>query len=392
MTFDQILIFIATLFILRPFTTFLHEMGHAIPTLLYTQKGVTIYIGSYGDPQKSMFFNLGRLTIFFKYNPLLWDYGLCVREQIEISIDKAILILLMGPLFSLLMGAASLYIALFGRYPDSITFVSMMIAISCLLDFYQNIVPNEKPSRLHNGTEVHNDGQQIKQLFKYHNLPKEYDTYIDLYNNNKFETASIGFEKILTSGYKRDFVYRVAISSYLQIHQYAKAAAINEAFIKRYKNKLTAIDYYTCGQIKSYQNDHNAAISAYSRSIQLDKNNVYSLNNRGYTYNLIGQYNKAIKDFNRVITLEKSHAYAMNNRGLSKVKLGDLENGIIDIKKSLQLDDTNSYCYMNLGIYYEEIHEYKKALEYLETAFELDKKTHLLVDHIDRVKKKLNGL
>ncbi|WP_025740520.1 tetratricopeptide repeat protein [Aquimarina pacifica] len=390
MTFYHYLLFIATLAVLRPFTIFLHEMGHAIPTLLYTKEGVTIYIGSYGDPKKSLHFRIGRLEIFFKYNPLLWDYGLCVREQVDISINKGILIILMGPLFSLIIGSFCLYIGLFGSDSDSITFISMMIAISSLLDFYHNIVPDSEPITLYSGKQVHNDGQQIKTLLKYRNLPEEYDKCVEYYNNQEFVKSGELFEKIIKSGIKRDFVYRLAISSYLQIKEYDKADKINKDFLKKYKKRLTSIDLYNNGLIKSHKGNLEGSIIDYTESLRLDPNNVYSLNNRGYAYNLSGRYEEAIKDFNKAIELEENFAYALNNRGLSKIKLGDFDNGFIDIKKSLKVDNKNSYCYMNFGIYYFDIGEYHKALENFNIAFEMDKDTYLLSEHIEKTKLKLN--
>jgi len=95
---------VITLSVLRPLTTFIHEMGHAIPSLLYTKGIVTIYVGSYGDPDKSIHFTVGRLKVYFKYNPLLWDSGLCVPGQGDISITKNMVIILMGPLTSLCVG------------------------------------------------------------------------------------------------------------------------------------------------------------------------------------------------------------------------------------------------------------------------------------------------
>ncbi|WP_459209215.1 tetratricopeptide repeat protein [Aquimarina rhabdastrellae] len=390
MTFYHYLLFIATLAVLRPFTVFLHEMGHAIPTLLYTKEGVTIYIGSYGDPKKSLHFRLGRLEVFFKYNPLLWDSGLCVREQIDIPINRGIIIILMGPLNSLIIGAFCLYIGLFGSNSDSITFITMMIAISSLLDFYHNIVPNHEPITLYSGQQVHNDGQQLKLLFKYRNLPEEYDKCVEYYNNKEFEKSGNLFEKIIKSGIKRDFVYRLAISSYLQIKEYDKANEINKEFIKKYKKRFSSIDFFNNGLIKSHKGNIDGSILDYTESLKLDANNIYSLNNRGYAYNLLGRYEEAIKDFNNAIELEKKFAYALNNRGLSKIKLGDMEKGLVDIKKSLELDDKNSYCYMNLGIYYFDIGEYNKALENFNIAFKLDKDTYLLLDHIKKTKQKLN--
>ncbi len=392
MKFHHYLVFISTLAILRSFTTFLHEMGHAIPALLYTKEGVTIYIGSYGDPKKSLRFRLGRLEIFFKYNPLLWEYGLCVREQIDISINKGIVIILMGPLTSLITGSFCLYIGLFGSNSDSITFITMMIAISSLLDFYHNIVPDSEPITLHSGKQVHNDGQQIKLLLKYRNLPEEYDKCVEYYNNQEFEKSGALFEKIIKSGIKRDFVYRLAISSYLQIKDYDKADVINRDFSKWHKRKFSSNDYFNSGLIKSYKGSLEECIKDYTKSLKLDLNNINSFNNRGYTYNLLGKYEIAIEDFNKAIALDENYAYALNNRGLAKIKLGDLQAGLIDIKKSLELDDENSYCYMNLGIYYFDTKNYNKALENFNIALKLDKDTYLLTEHIEKARQKLSIL
>jgi len=390
MTFYHYLLFIATLAVLRPFTVFLHEMGHAIPTLLYTKERVTIYIGSYGDPKKSLRFRLARLEVFFKYNPLLWDSGLCVREQVDISINKGIVILLMGPFTSLIIGSFCLYIGLFFEYSDSITFIFIMIAISSLLDFYHNIVPDSEPVILHSGEQVYNDGQQLKTLLKYRNLPEEYDKSVEYYNNQEFAKSGELFEKIIASGIKYDFVYRLAISSYAQIKDYEKAVSINKRFEKKHKKKFTSNDFSASGLIKSYVENYTEGIADYTKSLQIEPENIYSLNNRGYTYNLISEYEKAIVDFNKAIELEENFAYALNNRGFAKVKLGKHQEGLKDIEQSMLLDDKNSYCYMNLGIYYFDNEEYQKALENFNLAFKLDKDTHLLNQHIEKVKEKLN--
>jgi len=87
--------------ILRPFSTLIHELGHGIPALLLTDKKVTLYLGSYGDPKESFRIQIGRLELFFNKNPFHWKIGLCVLEQKTLSINKQIFIVLMGPLASL---------------------------------------------------------------------------------------------------------------------------------------------------------------------------------------------------------------------------------------------------------------------------------------------------
>ena len=58
--------------ITRPFTVLFHELGHAIPAMLMTKQGATVYVGSYGDKKQSFQLALGGLEIWFRYNPFKW--------------------------------------------------------------------------------------------------------------------------------------------------------------------------------------------------------------------------------------------------------------------------------------------------------------------------------
>lgn len=378
-----------TLAVLRPLTTLMHEIGHAIPSLIYTREMVTIYVGSHGDPKKSLQLKLGRLKIFFKYNPVLWKRGLCVSEQKDVFLDHRIIIILSGPLMSLIIGITSLSLMFTVMEADYAVFLTLMIAVSSFFDFFQNIIPNEDAIILHNGSEVYNDGQQLKLLFAYRNLPDGFDKSVELYKNNDFAAAGALFEEMIHSGLKKDIVYRLAISSYLQIKEYDKANTLNKEFTKRHHKRLDSNDHFNSGLIRSHKGDLTAAIEAYSKSLSLDHNNANSYNNRGYTYNLMEQYENALADFNKALEYEENFAYALNNRGLARFKLGDVRGGLDDLKRSLELDNSNSYCYMNLGIYHFDLGEYSKALEYFERANSLDKDTYKLAEHLAQTKKRI---
>ena len=98
------LLLLFSVFFVRSFTTFIHEMGHGIPALLFTKEKVKLFIGNYGQKEKAANLTLGRLEIYFKYNPLMWNSGLCVHSGNNLSINQNIIITLMGPVSSLLFG------------------------------------------------------------------------------------------------------------------------------------------------------------------------------------------------------------------------------------------------------------------------------------------------
>lgn len=378
-----ILLVVAT----RPFTVLFHELGHGIPALLLTNDKVTLYIGSYGDPNHSLTFRLGRLEFFFKYNPFLWKLGLCVPHSKEVTLNRQILITVYGPATSLLLGALCCYIAFAADLHGSIKTISIVFLGSSLFDFFVNIVPRDQPIQLFDGSIVYNDGQQLKQLFKYKILPSQYTVGADYYNNQEYEKAAKAFHDIVDKGLRNDIFYRLAISAYLQFKDYETALTLHQEFEKHCK--LNSDDYANSGLMKSQLGNYDEGMPDYQKSLDLNPENKYALNNRGYTYNLLEQYEQAIADFDKAIEIEPEFAYSYNNRGLAKIKLGQENEGLKDIKTSLDLDDKNSYAYRNLGIYHYDKGDFDKALEHLDKAYELDKDTHLVTDYIEKTKEKL---
>ncbi len=375
--------------IFRPITTLIHELGHGIPGLIYTNKKVTLYLGSYGDPNESFKISIGRLEVFFNKKLLNWKIGLCVLEQKELEINKQIIFCLMGPIASLILSFVLTYFIFFENFSDDIKIILFLFNISTYYDFFVNIIPSSNPIELYNGSTVYNDGKRIKELLILKKMPKEYNIGAKFYNNKEFDLAAISFEKAINSGFRKDFVYQILINSYIQIKDYEKASLYMKEFNQIFKGKFNSNDYSYSGLIKSHYGRHEEALKDYDKAIKMNPNNYYAINNRGYTYNLLEKYEKAIEDFNRAMTIETDFAYALNNRGFSKIKLGLKEDGLKDLEKSMTIDGTNSYCYLNFGIYYYENEQYIKALEYFNKAKELDGKTYMLDYYLDNVNIKL---
>ncbi len=378
-------------FLLRPLTVLIHELGHGIPALFLTQKKVSIYLGSYADSKNSLSLDFGRLVFFLnKSNPCFWKHGLCIMHDTEVSINKQIIVIIFGPIMSLILAAIFACIIFYTNQPDDLIFIFFIFMISSIYDFYINIVPNSKSITLDDGSLTHNDGQQLKLLFNYRKFYTDYKIAADYYNNKDFVKASTNFKKIIESGIDYDYVYRLTVSSLIQIKDYETAALFNKAFESKYKTNFNSNDFSNSGLVKSRLENHEEALIDYAKSLKIDPNNTYSLNNRGYTYNLISEYEKAILDFNKAIELEPNYAYAYNNRGLSKIKLGNIEDGLKDIEKSMSLDANNSYAYMNLGIYHFDKQNYSEALKNFEKALELDEDTFLIHKRIEEAKLNLD--
>lgn len=377
--------------VLRPITVFLHELGHGIPALFLTKEKVSIYLGSYGNSKNSLKLNIRRFEFFLhKSNPCFWKHGLCIMHDQEVSTNRQIIITFFGPIVSLILALFFTYLIFYTNQPDDLIFIFFIFMLSSIYDFYINIVPSKKPIKLHNGTTVFNDGKQILNLLKVKNIPDEYNVGVKYYNNQEYRLAAIELEKVYKKGYREGIIYQLLISAYLQIKDYSNALRVNDLYNIAFKKGFNSNDYTNSGLIKSFSGAYNEALADYNKAIELDPKNSVAFNNRGYTFNVMEDYESAIVDFEEAISLEENFAYALNNRGFAKIKLGLKDEGLKDLEKSMNLDGTNSYCYLNFGIYHYDNGEYEKALEYYNKAKELDDKTYLLDEYIEKAKEKLS--
>lgn len=384
-----LLMLVGLVLISKPMTTIIHELGHAIPMLFLTRQKVTIYIGSYGDPRKSIKINLGLLIIFFSINPLKWRTGLTVSSAKTISLNKQIIYTITGPLASVTLGSISCYLTFALDLHGFLKLFLIIFLSSAFFDFLFNIIPSQIPLQLYDGTITFNDGYSLVLLFGYKRVPKEYLIAVDMINAKQFSEAATVTDKLIKDGEKNENIYRVAILAHLNNKNYDKAKELSDDFFL--SNKLNSDDFSNMALAYSKLGLYEDSLGLYDKSLFGNPNNFYTLNNKGYTLNLINKFEEAIPLFDRAIELDVNFAYSYNNRGLSKIKLGKLDEGLNDINKSFELDSNNSYGYMNLGIYHFDKAEFDEAMKLFRKAKELDSTTHKIDELIKITAEKIHA-
>lgn len=171
-------VLIISVFFIRVFSVLVHELGHAIPALIFTKERVVVYIGSYGTTENSFRIELNKLTIFIYKNPLYLLIGLCSHKYNNLSILKNIIVIVMGPLSSFIIAVISAYFVFAYDFHGMLKTLSFIFLISSLLDLYYNLRPSSTPIKLSHGGVSYNDGYQLKQnlklLFKSKDYQKKY--------------------------------------------------------------------------------------------------------------------------------------------------------------------------------------------------------------------------
>jgi tetratricopeptide (TPR) repeat protein len=385
--FLVLLISFIFVFFLRALIVILHELGHAIPAMLFTKQKVTVYIGSHGKPEKSFNFKIGLLEMWFNYKKFSWRNGVCIAEG-NISVNKHLILILCGPLCSSIV-ALTLYYCFVPEFESSDSYVYMFsyyikffLGFS-ILDLIVNLVPNSKPIILPDGSVTYNDGYQIreiKRLLKRKKLNSKYVEAMDLCYADDFHTAMPLIDYLLKNS-KSDLIYRLGITANLQIKNHEKARALSDEFITKFE--VNSTDCVSAGLAYLHLGYVKKSILYFEKAMQLDNNNIYALNNLGFGLNLLDRYEEAIPYFDRVVEIKESY-FAYTNRGLSKIKTGKSDEGLLDIQKSMVLKENYSFNYRNLGIYHFDIGEFDKALELFLKAKELDPETHMLEELITK--------
>jgi tetratricopeptide (TPR) repeat protein len=376
----DIFIFKSLIFIIiaRGLIVVLHELGHAIPAIILSRKKVSIYIGSYGDSKESFNFKIGLLDVWLNYKMMSWKNGLCVPSAKSISINRQIVYVLLGPLTSMILSSIFLYFTLSMDLSDSYLHFAVIFFFMSIFDLFRNLIPNKNPIQLSNGEITYNDGYSLVKLFKYRSFKNEFEEAIDLYNKKEYQKSILLLDFLIKSNLKDDNIYRLAVSANLQNKTFERAKILFDESVKEFKLTLTSDDYLNGGLAYNRLHLNEKSLELYDESLELNPDNVYSLNNKGFALIALNRYFEAIPYFDKVLEINDSSAYSYNNRGLCKIKTGNPTEGLIDIEKSLKLDENNSYAYRNLGIYHFDKNEINKARELFLKSKELDCDTYMI--------------
>lgn len=148
--------------VIIPIITFIHELGHAIPALLFTKEKVLIRLGKRKNTKASKNLKISRLTIeFSSFSPIT---GFTFWDDSKMNINQLLITYLGGPLISLLLAL------LFYFLSNNATFFSQsfmaFVGNWFLFQFAITAIPMYYPSFMGDYKGVESDGMRILHLFK----------------------------------------------------------------------------------------------------------------------------------------------------------------------------------------------------------------------------------
>jgi tetratricopeptide (TPR) repeat protein len=383
--FITLLLSFSIIIICRALTVAIHEFGHALPALIFTQMPVKVYIGSYGDEKGMIKLSIWKnLLLSITKNPLTWQKGLAEYDQENISVLQRFIITLLGPASSLIFALLSLWACFYFDLHGFIKLFGILFCISAFYDFL-NIYPNSKPIFLTNNKYTYRDGYKLKLLLQERRYEITFKKGMKLIDEEEYENAYHSFKKIQPERF--NYCIHKLIVSFSETKQFTKAKDLYDKLLLQSFFKPDSFILCSIGVIESNLHNYQLAFDYYEKALDLDGNNGYALSNRGFTYSLLGNYEDAINDFDKVIANFPTSAYPFANRGYAKIKLGKIEEGLADIKIALSIDNNCAYAYRNLGIYHLDIGDYEEAVKQFEIAHQLDPNAYMLDEYSAMAKK-----
>jgi len=363
------------LFVTSPLIAIFHELGHALAHLILTKPGkIDIYIGSYGEGKKTIDFRIGKLYFHIKRTfPFVKGIGLCKSDKTGTDYIKRIVILLAGPVFTV-VAAIGIGAIIFNTNAHG------LIKLYCFAFMFFSIVSlyvNLRPRTIRNGKDeyIDNDGKQLLFTLKLKKSYADYITALQCASIGELELAILKLEVILKKLPGEEKILRQLISYTMYAKHYEKA--LFYLIQLEEKSEFSTKDILNKACMQSLTGHYEESLPNYRLVLKYDAENLTALNNLAYSLVERGEYEEAQQLLKKAENIDPQFYYTYGNLGYLKVLQGDLETGKSLIDKSTEFDGNNAYTYKALGVYYLKLKNADMANECFEKAVELDKRINL---------------
>ena len=375
---------LALIIVIKLSTTFFHEMGHAIPALIFTKKPVSVYVGSYGDISNTLQLKFSRLQLYLKPNIMDWKIGMCRHEEVVSDTWKRVLITLGGPIASLVVSIPLMMHYKSIASSDFLSFVVIVFIGSACYDFLSNMLPIATPITMHDGAVAYCDGYMLLTMFRRQFASEEHLSLSQKFHDEQYdEVIAIGTD-LITDNPKKRFPYDFVIESLIKTKDFNGALGVYG--VLKENMGLEKHDYYSIGKLYKDLGNYSEALKFLEqyRYTNYTDSNVLGL--IGSAQVELGNHQEAIQTLSNLLELNPSDMEARCNRGLALIHLREYDHAIADLQVVKHHDPKNPNLYFNLGLIDERKGDYNSALNNYEQAKSLDCTHHGLDYKIEDLK------
>jgi hypothetical protein len=368
--------------LLRSLTTFFHEMGHALPALLFTQGQVEVFVGSYGDLNHALQLELGRLKLYLKWNPFDWKLGMC-RHSGGMVIWQQLITILGGPLASTLIAAAALFMLSKEGVSDVWLGLAAVFAGAALIDLFFNLAGSNEGIQMYDGAITYSDGGQLRQLFRVMGLPEAYFDAQDDLLQGRHQEALDKCQQLLEEGNHKAPIYELCWEALEKQEDYEVIIALYHDFKAQHRLKFQ--DYLRLAKAYQQLGQLEEAHKYYDHCSYLNYTNATPRYEKGRILMEQGYFGPALDELQLSNNLQADHQGTLALMAACHLHFNNLlacEEALINART---LDPTLENAAVNYywGLFQEKRGNDKEALAALQRASELGFQHHGLPMKMD---------
>lgn len=384
---------IIIILLVRPVTVFIHELGHAIPFLLFTNSPVHIFIGFESNADTSNGISIGRLKIHVSSNPLKWMYGYCTTKGRFKNITQDIITTISGPLLSFVFSLTLFIYLLQPTVHGILKVLALGLLVSSIIDIAFTLFGRSMKGPITIDllkSLDKSDADQLTKLFHSKKMAEQYRKAAKLTNSGQQLKAELVFDSMIKQNLISPFVLKYAAYVYAANTKPLKAIAALNLIIEQFPASEDVVYAYTnIGLLYiNYLNDPEKGKEIFKIASERLPDNAILLSNLGFVYLESNDVQIAFEKFEKAISLDPDQAYHFAHRGLCKVKLSDTVGGFADLEHAQSLNADEPYIYRCYGILKSDAGEFENALEFFEKAKTLEPSTYMIDELIAEAKAK----
>lgn len=373
---------------MRLFTTFIHEMGHALPFLFYSDKPVDVFIGSYGVKSGAYSFSIGRITYFFKTSLLSWRAGMCQFNTVGLSRGQLAIILLGGPIASVSVAASVFWLIVHFQFGEVVFVIVAAFLLSTVWDLFVNLTPSGAGSNpLHGMEKAQSDGEQLLALWRESRQPPVYHEMRALLAAEDYKAVIDRVEADVDAQKLAPSVIPLAIAAYEAVGEYGGALSIYEYHHKR--QPLRPADYFALGELYRKLNNYREAINCYGAYLHDFYSDAAALHARGWCYQQLSEHGAAIQELTTSLRYNDQVAETWRDRAYSLLRLNQFEDAASDLEIAKRIEPNHPHQYRYDAMYLEATGKYAEAHTALLQAKELGDDFHGIDFLLSELERKL---
>jgi tetratricopeptide (TPR) repeat protein len=195
--------------------------------------------------------------------------------------------------------------------------------------------------------------------------------------NKRFAKAITSLHKIIYSGKE---IYSIMPEESFRINEfdYLEELTRCEKELKNNEDSLEA--YYALSLVFKLADNHERRKFYLKKAIEKNNSNATLWREYGETLFLQGDVNNALGKFQEALNIDPNDVISLEGRALCYYYLDQPTKAVMPLKKALTLQPNNHQIMNRLAFIYSEIGELDQAMELIQKAIALDRDNNVYLD------------